>query len=269
MAGYVQKSKYSKDTNKNNLVLDVQHLVEFTEELESMIGGQNQFAELEDVNVTYAGNAGKVIAINGAENGVEAIDVVVPTLTSELTNDSGFITSNIATNNLLFDQNSAVDLEGFDLTFNDGDIRFNTLVGLNTNPAVNTRINIMETTLRGITIETQDEEALNVFSSLNRGIISGSTSNYGGQFTSTNNYAVQLIGANGLRYTSEGSAGRNGILIYQSDGTTILFNVTNDNRIKSDSLAPLDFVNDALASAGGVEVNQFYHTAGVVKLRLT
>lgn len=176
---------------------------------------------------------------------------------------------NIATNNLVFTANSTTELATFKATFNNGDIRFNTLMGFNTNPAVNSRINIMETTLRGITIETDSEESINVFSSANRGIIARSTANYGGQFESTANFAVQLIGANGMRYTSEGSAGRSGILIYELGGSTELFNVTNDNRIKSQSLAALDFANDASAAAGGVEVNQFYHTAGIQKIRLT
>lgn len=47
------------------------------------------------------------------------------------------------------------------------------------------------------------------------------------------------------------------------------FNVDYNGQIGSESLAPLNFVNDAAAAAGGVGLNNFYHYNGALKIRLT
>lgn len=76
---YIQKSLLNNnrvvEKNENEIVRDISHLIGFTEELEAQIGGQNRFTELQDVDVTYTGNAGKIVAVNGDEDGVELITV--------------------------------------------------------------------------------------------------------------------------------------------------------------------------------------------------
>ena len=52
-------------------------------------------------------------------------------------------------------------------------------------------------------------------------------------------------------------------LEYTADTHTI------HNAIITPELAALDFANDAAAAIGGVAVNQWYHTSGILKIRLS
>jgi len=144
-------------------------------------------------------------------------------------------------------------------------------IGVNTNPLSYARIYVSAGTGNyGVYVDASDEIAGKFDSVGNRGVSASSTNNYGGDFTSTNSYALRMAGANGIVYTSEGSAGRNSILIYEVGGTNKIFNITNDYRIISDTLKnSTTYADDTAAAAGGVEIGQLYRNGSVVQIRIS
>lgn len=210
----------------------------------------------------------------------------------------GAISSNFATADLTFTANRTHDISTYTLTFDGttkvispgadaGDtafaIRNNTdtsnmfilngagKIGVNTNPLAFARLYLQAGDGNyGIYVDASDEPAVYAYSAGNRGVLASSTNNYGGDFTSTNSYALRMAGANGIQYTTEGSAGRNAILIYEVGGSNRIFNVTNDYRIISDTLKnSTSYADDTAAGVGGVEVGQLYRNGSVVQIRIS
>lgn len=142
-------------------------------------------------------------------------------------------------------------------------------IGIGTNPYTPARIYLSETTLKGIYVEAQDEEAGYFYSSGNRGIFGISGTNYGGDFSSSSSYAIRMGGANGITYTMEGSNGRNAINIMDSTNTYGVLKLKNDSRIIMEVLKnSTTYANDVAAAAGGVEVGELYRNGSVVQIRL-
>lgn len=56
--------------------------------------GVDNFLELTDTPNTYIGQANKVISVNSTESSIEFTDLIIPSRTSDLTNDSSFVTDN-------------------------------------------------------------------------------------------------------------------------------------------------------------------------------
>ena len=56
--------------------------------------GVDSFLELTDTPNTYIGKANKVLSVNSTESSIEFTDLVIPSKTSDLTNDSNFVTDN-------------------------------------------------------------------------------------------------------------------------------------------------------------------------------
>ncbi|HNQ20448.1 MAG TPA: hypothetical protein PKI46_05250, partial [Bacteroidales bacterium] len=55
-------------------------------------GGVSNFTELNDTPNTYLGQANKVLSVSSTESSIEFTDLVIPSKTSDLTNDSNFVT---------------------------------------------------------------------------------------------------------------------------------------------------------------------------------
>ena len=56
--------------------------------------GVDNFLELTDTPNTYLGQANKVLSVNSTESSIEFTDLIIPSKTSDLTNDSNFVTDN-------------------------------------------------------------------------------------------------------------------------------------------------------------------------------
>lgn len=190
--GYVQKSKFSKDTNKDNIVKDITHLIEFTEDLETQIDGQNQFSELQDVDVTYTGNAGKVIAINGTEDGVEAITISTVNLYNADDSLKG---------------NRTVTGGGFSL-------RFDTDLAINIAPTVNSKLRIYQnngSANDALRLDSDgNADGITIAATNGRAVVASTTNGFAGVFNSTNSSAIEAVNTNSVNYAIRAIGNTNG-----------------------------------------------------------
>lgn len=106
--------------------------------------------------------------------------------------------------------------------------------GIGMNPFSNARVSINESSVWGLYINASGDTAI-VAESANRAIMGDSSGSYGADFGSTANFALNLRGYSGMRYTLNGIASRRGISIVDGLSTEI-FAITGDGILQMDGM---------------------------------
>lgn len=244
--------------------------------------GVDNFLELTDTPNTYIGQANKVISVNSTESSIEFTDLIIPSRTSDLTNDSSFVTDNnyVHTDNN-YTTTEKTKLSGIEENANNYVLPSNVVIDENYVHTDTNYTQIEKTKLLGImdgaevniqadwdTTDVNDDSFIK-----NKPTIADSFLELDDTPTSYSGNADKVVAVNstgtGLTFVDGGSEGFTPIQMYKPINSTNIISVTDSlGRSGIGGTGAINFRNINSVHQGGICVNKLSPTLYDVSFHL-